>query len=547
MRILCVCAFLWCCINGVIAQPVQRYVLYLADKSNNDFTLSQPQQFLTTKAIERRAKQGIAIDSLDLPISATYINQLTATGVKILAKSKWLNAIVIQADSSSLVQQALNFPFVKSYRRIYSGQRKATVNNKFKNEDFIISGDVCCDDYGKGYNQAEMLSATALHKMGYKGAGVTIAVLDNGFFALSRMESFANILPRVKGTWDFINDEADVYNKGGHGTSVLSCIAANQPGSMVGTGYEADYYLFVTEDDNGETILEEYHWAEGAEMADSLGVDILSTSLGYTDFDFDSLNHNYGDMNGDSTPITKAANIAFTRGMLVVNSAGNEGARAWYYISAPADGKNVLAVGAVDKDGIKAPFSSHGPNSSGAVKPNVCALGLGAAVINTGGEFGISNGTSFSCPIISGAAACLWQAFPNKTAAQIKWAIERSADRYSNPDNQYGYGIPDFYFAYWLLTDTTTLNIPRADEAVSYPNPFGSSLWVSFYSPANEIVNISIYDIAGKKVLETTVQAFADDMNRLEICDADKLQAGEYIIKITSGVLSKTQRLLKFK
>jgi serine protease AprX len=548
------------CVVFVNAQPGQRYVLQLADKSNNQCNVSQPQQFLSAKSIERRSKQGIAIDSFDLPITSSYLNQIEATGVKIIARSKWLNLVVVQSDSSALLQQAYSLPFVKNYRRIFVDHRSSTLNSKFSSENFVISASSTNGEYGTGFNQADMISAPALHKMGFKGAGITIAVLDNGFFNVDRLESFNNVMPRIKGTWDFVADEELVYNKGSHGTYVLSCIAANLPGKMLGTGYEADFYLFVTEDNGGETILEEYNWAEGAETADSIGVDIFSTSLGYTEFDDDSLNHDYGQMTGDSTPITKAANIAASRGILVINSAGNEGQKNWKYIGAPADGKNVLSIGAVDDKGKTVAFSSYGPNASGQLKPEVCTKGAGSAVIGTDGNVGTNNGTSFSCPIMSGGAACLWQAFPNKTAAEVKLAIEQSARAYYadsilpdttinflNPDTfyyRYGYGIPDLNMAYWILKDPGIFSLERKGTALAYPNPFTDKLWLAFYSPADE-VKIAVYDVTGNIVLEQSAWTFKNNMNRVEINNVAALQAGNYVVKLICGSLLSTVKVVK--
>jgi subtilisin family serine protease len=329
-----------------------------------------------------------------------------------------------------------------------------------------------------------------------------IAVLDAGFIGANTIPVFQNMINenRLLATHDFVEGDSNVFAHSSHGTSVLSCMAAQLPGSMIGTAPDASYILLRTEDAGSEFIVEEYNWASGAEYADSAGADVFNTSLGYTTFNDPLYNHTYADMNGDSTVITIAADIAASKGILVVNSAGNSGGTPWNYIGAPADGDSVLTVGAVDSHEVIANFSSHGPSFDGRVKPNVCTQGSGTFLAFDNGTFGYSGGTSFSSPIMAGAAACLWQARPGSNNMQIFHAIEQSADRYNHPDTLYGYGIPDLMRAWTLLNGAQ----PPSEDAVLnvYPNPFSTAFSITFYTPQTSSIRLEIFDAAGKKVYD---------------------------------------------
>lgn len=400
--------------------------------------------------------------------------------------------------------------------------------------------------YGAAYHQTNMLNADLLHQMGYKGQGITVSVMDNGFYKTDVLEAFDSIRTNITATWDFVNNEANVYNDGSHGETVFSCMAANQPNKFIGTATGAEYYLLVTEDDADEWVMEEYNWAAAAEFADSAGAQIFTTSLGYTTFNSDSGNHNYAEMNGNTTVITRAANTAFGKGILVINSAGNEGSSNWRYIAAPADGDSVMAIGAVDSARRIANFSSRGPTSAGRIKPDVCAQGNNVFIVNTSGAVSITNGTSYSCPITAGCAASLWSAFPDKTAREIYDAIMISADRFWTPDTSYGYGIPNFYNAYLFLKTDYNSNILRiSNNAVVYPNPFTTQLNVSFFNETAGEHTLELFDLQGHKVYSNTFWIRNKTFEIVTI-DAGTLNTGEYVLRI-DGNKNNTRRLIKFQ
>ncbi|MES2619229.1 MAG: S8 family serine peptidase [Bacteroidota bacterium] len=387
--------------------------------------------------------------------------------------------------------------------------------------------------YGAAYRQINMLNADLLHQMGYRGEGITIAMMDNGFLNVNNIAAYDSARTRIIGTYDFVDHEQDVYEDGGHGENTLSCIATNLPGRYIGTAPDASFYLLVTEDDDAEWIMEEYNWAAAAEYADSSGAHIFSTSLGYTTFDNGTGNHTYADLTGDKTVTTHAANIAFEKGILVLNSAGNEGDKAWHYISAPADANNVLSVGAVDSAETIAGFSGKGPSYSGRIKPDICSQGVTSAVVNTSGSIGYSGGTSFSCPIMAGCAASLWGAFPDKSAREIYDAIVSSADRFQSPGNAYGYGIPNFYNAYLNLKTNYNGNVLRiSPDAAVYPNPFNTDLNVALFNNADGNRKIEIFDLLGRKVysLEVFIRDKTFEIIKLE--EAQWWPSGEYILRL---------------
>ena len=359
--------------------------------------------------------------------------------------------------------------------------------------------DVAADfNYGNAANQIEMLNGQVLHENDFTGAGMQIAVIDAGFPNVNTLSAFSRIRDnnQILGGYDFVDRSEDFYGDHSHGTHVLSDIAGYIDNEFVGTAPDASFYLFRTEDSGSETPLEETLWVEAAERADSLGVDVINTSLGYTTFDNSNYNYTYADMDGETTFISRGAKIAASKGMLLVTSAGNSGSSAWNYIGAPADVDGVFSIGAVDANENIASFSSFGPTSDGRIKPDVLAQGRNAYIINyITGNSSLSNGTSFSSPIMAGLMACFWQAFPNKTNFEIMQMVRETGDRYSNPAAQYGYGVPDFELAYnsGLSIDdilNTSINI--------YPNPVSDSIFIQGVDSGN--LEYEIYTLLGEKV-----------------------------------------------
>ena len=441
-----------------------RYIVRLKDKGTNPFTLSNPSAYLTNRAIQRRTRYNIAIDSSDLPITPRYIDSIRLAGaVTILNSSKWLNQVAIQTTDAAALNKISSFPFVIATDPIAARVQPAEipVNKKLDAEGNFVPGtpvpqNILGDyySYGQSFGQVHLHNGEFLHNRGFRGEGMQMAILDAGFYHYLSLPTFDSIRNnnQVLGTWDFVAGDTGVDEDHPHGMNCLSVIAANMPGIFMGTAPKTSFYLYRTEDAATEYPIEEQNWAAGIEKADSLGVDVCSTSLGYSTFDNPAFNHTYADMNGHTTIIARAANMAARKGILIVVAAGNEGLSSWHYVTTPADADSVMALGAVSTSGVVASFSSYGPNSSGQIKPSVAAVGINAVIANTStGLPTFGNGTSFACPNMAGLSTCLWQAFPEVNNMAIINTLQQSANRANNPDNRTGYGIPDMKKAFVML------------------------------------------------------------------------------------------------
>ena len=477
-----------------------RYFVSFKNKANTTFSINNPEQFLSAKTIAKRQKFSIVIDSTDLPASSLYIDNIKSSGFVIENTSKWFNGVVVSTYDSLLVE-SLNYQFIDTIIAFGSWQNSKIVGEKW-NVNYDIS------DYGDAYNQLEMLGGNKLHEKGYTGEGMTIAVIDAGFYKVDKLEVFADIQNQILATHDFVDGNTNVYDDHTHGMMVLSTMGGK--GVMTGTAPDANYILLRTEDVFSENLIEEYMWVCAAEYADSAGADIINSSLGYTTFDDALQNHTYEDMDGKTTPISIGAGIACSKGIMVVNSAGNSGSSSWHFIGAPADNFDVLSVGAVDENEEFASFSSYGPNADGAVKPNVVAQGKNTVIISSSDTVRTGNGTSFSSPITAGMVACLWGAQPNQTPAAVKDAIYKSADRYLNPDDQFGYGVPDYFSAYQKLAYDLTI-------------PIESSL--------DSDVTYSVFTIDGK-LIDKGILYYNNHQDAVKIIKPQT--AGVYIINLTS-------------
>jgi len=445
------------------------YVITFKDKNNNKYSIENPHEFLTKKAIKRRQIYNIPVTEQDLPVTSIYVDSLKNMGFKIKNVSKWFNVAIVYTKDKELLAKAKALSFVVPNKVYVSHKTKSNANTNAaiiveddKNDPkFILSNlqkalkednsektgsfSKFIFNYGKSKNQVEMLNCNYLHYNNFQGQGITIAVLDAGFYHVNELPAFDSIVAnnQILGVKDFVDKDGEVYQNDTHGMMVLSTIAGNIPGQLIGTAPKAQFYLLRTEDANSEYLIEEYNWICGAEYADSLGVDMIHSSLGYSNFDDKVNSHTYKDMNGDVAPISIGADIAAAKGILVVTSAGNEGNDPWRYISAPADADSVLSVGAVDGDRMLSYFSSRGPSYDGRVKPDVLGKGSYSTVQGRNGKVTFSFGTSFSGPIIAGAVACLWQANPEFNNMEIIDAVRKSCDRYNSPNDDYGYGIPN--------------------------------------------------------------------------------------------------------
>ena len=431
---------------GIQAQDTLKYRISLTDKAETEYSLKKPQKFLSKKAIERRKRQGLRIDSTDLPVCKTYIDAIRNVGVKIVVTGKWDNFVTVSCNDSTLIERIAQLPFVAKTERVWiapnmfewnGGKRDSLINNPKIYKDSI---------YGPAITQIQMSKADKLHEAGFRGQGMTIAVIDAGFHNADKITAMQNI--QILGTKDFVDSNADIYGESSHGMSVLSCIGMNQPNVMVGTAPEASFWLLRTEDEYSEHLVEQDYWAAAVEFADSVGVDVVNTSLGYYSFDDKEKDYRLRDLDGQFALMSRQAARMADKGMVLVCSAGNSGSNAWKKITPPGDAENVLTVGAIDKQGQLAPFSSIGTTADGRIKPDVVAVGLASDVMRTNGNQGRANGTSSASPIMCGMVACLWQALPQLTAKEIIELVRSVGDRADYPDNIYGYGVPDMWKAY---------------------------------------------------------------------------------------------------
>jgi len=510
--------------------------VYFSDKPDATYYFEHPLEMLTERALNRRENQGITLDEKDVPIAETYIDQIeTAPGILLMAKSKWLNAVHVKGSVSQIEDLEL-FSFV-SHIEFANSSLGTKTPLPYKPINKWEKSTMTDFNYGLAANQIEMLGGDYLHEQGFTGEGMLIAIIDSGFENVLDVPGFSRLIAnnQILGTYNFVNRNEDVYVDHYHGTLVLSTIAGFISGEFVGTAPDADFYLFVSEDVSQEHVLEESLWVEAAEEADRLGVDVINTSLGYSEFDNPNHNHTYLDMDGETTFITRGAEIACSRGMIVVNSAGNSGNNDWHYITSPADAVSVLTVGAVSYDETITSFSSFGPTYDGRVKPDVCAQGGNAAVITTSGDIIEANGTSFSSPIMTGVVTCLWQAFPGKTNMQLTQMIKESADRYTTPHEQYGYGIPDFESAFSVFG---TAEETQLEDIGIYPNPIENGVLQVMFSEAITTASISLVDSTGKRVFKTTTTSMTNQFQLPE------LTAGFYLLHIQTNHKTVSKKIL---
>ncbi len=434
-----------------VAYPNGKCFLYrigLKDKGGSPFNINRPEKFLSERSLQRRTRQNIRVDSTDLPVTPEYIRQIKVRGIEVVGKSKWNNTLLIRINSQKDLKKMDDLLFVKYKTRVFSSPDSVTERSRsgFRKELDAFS-EPSSEEYGATEKQVEILDGIRLHNQGYRGDGKLIAVFDGGFMNADRIPSLHDM--KLAGVADFVEPRSkNIFQEMDHGTMVLSTMAVNVPNYYVGTAPEASYLLVRCEDERTESLAEEDYWAEAAEYADSVGVDIINSSLGYHDFDDKSTNHLYCQQDGESTLISHSASMLARKGIVLVNSAGNDGMGSWKKINFPADAKDILTVGAINSNGENAPFSAIGPTADGRIKPDIMAPGSPAAVLTGRGTIINDMGTSFSSPLVAGLVACLWQALPEKTALQIINLVKKSSTRYSNPDDVYGYGIPDFWQAY---------------------------------------------------------------------------------------------------
>jgi len=523
-------AFFFLCPLSVCGQ-VDRYFVSFKDKGHTPYSVSAPEKFLSSKSIARRARENFAVLEEDLPVDTAYVRQVRATGTQVFFTSRWFNGVLVQTDAST-ASRITTLPFVAGVELVAHGSRllngRQSSKSKFQKASAVLASNQM---------QLRQIGVDAMQAAGYHGQGVDVAVFDAGFVGVNQQSAFQSLFTegRIRSTYNFVKNITDVFSDDDHGTEVLSLMAANG-NNYLGGADQANYYLYETEDVATEYRVEEYNWAFAAEKADSAGVDVINSSLGYNTFDDPTMNYTWASLNGEIAISSQAARKAVLRGMLVVNSAGNEGGNSWRYVDVPADAAGVLACGSVDETGARSFFSSVGPTADGRIKPDVAATGSGAVVVMSSGVVGTNNGTSFSSPLIASLAAGLRQALPQSSSREIYFRIVNSGSQADHPDNLLGYGIPNFALALaWLDFN---------DEFVLYPNPIGvDPLKMLFKNVMDQKLTIIVRDLSGRE-LATIVDTLTWDNNPYTL-DLSALAAGVYFVTVTTPTASKTQKIVR--
>ena len=517
--------------TACIRAQVISYYFYaqFTDKNNSPYSLSSPLDFLSERAVARRAAFGLSCDSTDLPVNPSYIQQIIDLGIPVHSRSKWMNGVTLLVSDSGIMSQVRSLPFVKfvEYTGLLTGpvltpKGKSNVKTTF--------------DYGIAAGQINQLNGTTLHNEGYRGKGIQIGVIDAGFMNVNINPAFDSLRlqGRLLGTKDIINPNSDIYSEDSHGALVLSAMAGNLPGQYLGTAPDASFWLIRTEYVPTEYKVETDFWCSGIEFADSVGVDVVSSSLGYYTFDDPSMNFTYADMNGQVSRASRAANLASKKGIIVSVAAGNEGDTNWHYIGSPADADGIVSVGAVTPDGIASYFSSYGPTSDGRLKPELCATGTSSALVTINGSTGNGNGTSFATPIMAGMLACFLQRYKAIDAMidvpTFLNAVFKSGSLYSNPTSQMGYGIPDFVQAEQNLKIFDSVRqIEKGNFDLLY-NPTLKTIIIRFTDGLNPTnATVSIYSMTGSQLIH---QALTDSSTVLR---TGNFQTGVYAVSISEN------------
>jgi serine protease AprX len=514
---------------------INRYFVFFKDKTNTPYSIASPSAFLTQKSLLRRQKQKISIVEEDLPVNPLYVSQVKATGASTFFISKWWNGVLVQTDNATLtIIKAL--PFVLKTEFVAPGSKLLGGRVSRIDKGNTISADPQPTDF-----QLQQLAIDKMQEAGYRGEGVDVAQFDSGWLGVNTAAPFQHLFQegRVKAVFNFVKNTKDVYTDDNHGTEVLSVMGALSTGAFTGGIYKANFYLFQTEDKFTEYRVEEYNWAVAAERADSLGVDVINSSLGYYDFDDATMNYKVTDLTGDKAVVSISARKAVEKGIVVVCSAGNEGNNSWRYVAVPADVNGVIAVGSITQSGSKSLFSSFGPSADERIKPEVVALGSGTSCINQSGTITSVNGTSLASPLIASIAAGLIQAFPSASGKDIYNAILNSGTQSNMPDNILGYGVPRFtiassYLKYGVLKDPISV----------FPNPVGiEDLNVLLKEPTSEPMAVSIYDVLGKKILEDKPGVIWDTNPRQ--FDLRSLPIGAYFLELKNSKTNLVVRVIK--
>lgn len=540
---------LLCVIMPAMAQVAHnKYWVQFTDKNGSPYSIDNPGEYLSERALERRQAYGISIDEYDIPVNPSYLEAVAATGATILNPSKWLNGVTVQTSDPSVITAIEALSFVEGTRGCFDDPYKQVIKEKtFFAEEFLrpIDNDVKSinDYYGYAYPQISQLNGIELHNLGYRGEGMLIGVCDGGFDGADTHDAFKQIIDdgRLLGTYNFVDKNTNVWHSSTHGTNVWGLMGGNVPDTYVGTAPMATYFLCMTEDVDSENVIEEYNWVSAMELLDSLGVDVVNTSLGYITFDMPQWDHTYIDLDGKTAVITIGSEIACSRGILCVSSAGNEGGTSFPYISVPADGEQTFTIGAVGANGQRAYFSSIGPTYDGRIKPDVMAHGYGTSVPSYGNSYYEGSGTSFSSPVMAGMVACLWQARKDKSPDVIRDIIRQSANRVDNPDNEYGYGIPDMMLALDLLAQEEIVVKDQNSMISVYPNPSNGDVNVAINTSENVVVRI--YNQLGQVIY--VFDSHKDNVYMLEHA-LSTIGEGVYLLNIIDEISSQTIKYVKY-
>jgi subtilisin family serine protease len=523
-----------------------RYAVFFKFKPQKEYSLGSPSKFLTEKAIQRRLREKFPLDSLDLPVTASYIQGISLLSQELLYVSKWLNAAIVVTDAEGKKKME-GLPFVQKVDWVAKGFIYRTGNRNSTEVPASPSKKWALEE---SYRQAaaydfqnELLGIPAMHQAGFTGKGITVAVFDSGFPGLDKSIAFSHVFTnsQVLGQLNVVRPWIkDVFRDNEHGTQVASLILANQASTLVAGAHQANVIFAITEDVATEYPIEELNWVRAAEYADSLGVDIINSSLGYLDFDEPSLTYTKSQLDGKTTYVTRGATLAAKRGILVVNSVGNYGSAGSSSLVAPADADGILAVGAVNSSSTVSAFSSRGPTADGRIKPELVAFGQNPVLIRGSGQVGAASGTSFSAPQIAALAAGLWQAKPEWTKDELLTNLLKSGSQYAAPDQNLGYGIPNFRSAIY----GTLLGLNEEVELGSniYPNPLRTeSLSIRFGKELR--MTLQILDSSGRKVVERVGERSAvKDPYLFNLAD---LPSGVYFIQLLDGKEIAYKKLIK--
>lgn len=515
------------------AQTGNCYRAVLTDKNNSPYSVSSPEQFLSQRAIDKRQRYAIPVTEEDLPVNPSYVSAIREidSSIRILSLSKWTNTLTFLCQDEELVNEIRNLPFVSDVVVVgnypLEKSRIPTVPvQKLRQETFDTTY------YGAAYPQIALHNGHLLHNEGFMGEGMLIAVLDAGWTGFDELPIFQSLYEngQIWGTYNFIPYVEGVYSLHSHGTSCTSEIAVCEADSFVGAAPRANFFFIRTEDPIFEMPLEEDFWIAGAELADSIGADVISSSLGYTTFDDSTFVRDYSTCDGEYSIASVGATMASHRGIVVCVAAGNEGSNVWHKLSRPGDANDILCVGAVNRDSLYAPFSGCGPSYDGRVKPDVASCGWEARFFDDEGMVSVGNGTSCATPIIAGMSACLWQAMPQFNSLEIMQIIRECGHQYTTPDTLMGYGIPDFYRA-WELNHTVGIDeMPSPERAWSvYPNPCEGEFWV--VNSSAKRIQVEVYDMTGRLLYRSG--SWTED--RLLPVRTNAWTSGVYIVKITDG------------